>query len=176
MSAMAFAAKCHTAQRRKYDHTPYINHPIRVAAMVAEHPVATTETVVAALLHDVIEDCPVSYNDIAAMNFGPRVPDLVLSLTERRTPGNRKQRILTECQRLSKESDETKIVKLCDRIDNVHDLKSHLVTKKISAGFCNIYVNESLQLVDFIGGADESLANVITEHCRDIKSVLDKIT
>lgn len=173
MSAVNFAAKCHISQRRKYDNTPYINHPIRVATMVSKHPISTIETIIAALLHDVIEDCGVTYTDIVNMNFGPNVPDLVHSVTNRETVGNRKQRMAAEFERLGKESMESKIIKLCDRIDNVHDLKSHLMNKKISTGFCKIYVDESLQLVECIKNADEDLANIIIGHCRDVNKILE---
>jgi (p)ppGpp synthase/HD superfamily hydrolase len=79
------AAQLHDGQRRKADDLPYIVHPMTVAATLL--PLTDDEdVVVAALLHDIIEDVPgYSVADIQR-DFGPRVVELVLEVTE---DGNR---------------------------------------------------------------------------------------
>ncbi|MFD1079593.1 HD domain-containing protein, partial [Longispora fulva] len=61
--ALEFARNAHASQLRKYTGESYIEHPIRVATMVKTVP-HTTEMVCAAYLHDVVEDTPVSLEDI----------------------------------------------------------------------------------------------------------------
>ena len=69
-----FAAKAHEGQQR-YSGEPYISHPVAVATILAELKL-DAQTLMAALLHDVIEDTGVPKTDIAAM-FGEEVAELV---------------------------------------------------------------------------------------------------
>ena len=71
--ADAFAAAAHASigQRRRYTGDPYIVHPRRVARMVAQTDVRDA-VVAAAMLHDVVEDTPVTLTDIRAA-FGDGV-------------------------------------------------------------------------------------------------------
>ena len=80
--AIAFATKCHHGQIRKMADTPYILHPVEVAAIIAT---MTNDyaTMAAGLLHDTIEDCNVDPREIRR-RFGPRVAALVQSETEDR--------------------------------------------------------------------------------------------
>lgn len=78
--ALRFAAQAHAAQRRKADNTPYIAHPVAVAMMLQQLGCADT-VVAAALLHDTVEDTPVTQAQIAA-EFGPEVAGLVAACTE----------------------------------------------------------------------------------------------
>ena len=54
--ALAFAAEKHAGQKRKGTRIPYISHPMAVASLVLEHG-GDEDEVIAALLHDVAEDC-----------------------------------------------------------------------------------------------------------------------
>ena len=74
MQAYEFAAKAHSGQQR-YSGEPYISHPVAVATILAELKL-DAQTLMAALLHDVIEDTGVSKADIAGM-FGAEVAELV---------------------------------------------------------------------------------------------------
>ena len=78
--AIQFATEAHGDQARKYCGSPYITHPIAVAKIVesVEH---TEEMVVAAILHDVVEDTPVTIDEIET-EFGPVVAELVHFLTD----------------------------------------------------------------------------------------------
>ena len=57
--ALEFASNAHNGQTRKYTGEPYIVHPIEVMELVRE-VIDDPEVLAAALLHDVVEDCPVS--------------------------------------------------------------------------------------------------------------------
>jgi (p)ppGpp synthase/HD superfamily hydrolase len=82
MKAALTAARWHADQRRKGEAAePYVNHLLEVAALVAEAEPGNTELIVAALLHDAIEDQPISREEIAE-KFGERVAGLVMEATD----------------------------------------------------------------------------------------------
>src|SRR5206468_9031134 len=72
--AYAYAEEAHKGQRRSTGE-PYITHPLNVALILAEMRL-DTETLQAALLHDVIEDTSVTYEDVNRL-FGTTVAHLV---------------------------------------------------------------------------------------------------
>lgn len=87
--AFAFAAKHHDRQVRKGTRLPYLTHPANVAIILTRYG-RDEETVIAGILHDVIEDCVREgwtremLEDRIASKFGPGVLDTVLSVTKRR--------------------------------------------------------------------------------------------
>lgn len=81
-SALDFSAQRHSSQRRKDSaFTPYINHVIEVAAILARHGVTDRTTLLAAILHDTIEDTDTTPDELA-QRFGPEVRDVVLEVTD----------------------------------------------------------------------------------------------
>ncbi|NLU23819.1 MAG: bifunctional (p)ppGpp synthetase/guanosine-3',5'-bis(diphosphate) 3'-pyrophosphohydrolase [Clostridiales bacterium] len=74
-AAFEYAREAHKEQKRK-DGSPFITHPLAVAQIVAEELHLDSESIVAALLHDCIEDTPVTHEDIAKL-FSPTIADLV---------------------------------------------------------------------------------------------------
>ena len=78
-AAYEYARECHGSQMRR-DGTPYITHPIHVAQIVAEMRL-DSESIIAALLHDCIEDTESTYEDIARL-FSPTVADIVDGVTK----------------------------------------------------------------------------------------------
>jgi len=82
MRAADFAARKHTGQKRKgREAEPYLNHLIEVATLVAEATDGRPDAVIAALLHDAIEDQDVTHSEIADL-FGPTVASLVAEVTD----------------------------------------------------------------------------------------------
>ena len=77
--AYIYADECHTGQTRKSGE-PYIAHPLETALFLADLHL-DTHTIVAALLHDVVEDCGVSLDEIER-RFGPDVMKLVDGVTK----------------------------------------------------------------------------------------------
>lgn len=119
--AIVFAAQCHSGQYRKDGKTPYINHPLEVMNLVVtnvEKP--HTDVLIAAVLHDVVEDTNVTSSEIKHM-FGAHVAKLVAELTDDKTLSKeeRKRIQLSEVHLLS---DEGKLLRLCDKICNVYDI------------------------------------------------------
>jgi (p)ppGpp synthase/HD superfamily hydrolase len=85
-AALAFAACAHRHQVRKgtgEPGVPYIVHPVQVATILLRHGFAEP-LVIAALLHDTVEDCEVSLSEIEA-RFGVDVAGLVAAVSELKT-------------------------------------------------------------------------------------------
>lgn len=128
--AYEYAAACHEGQLRKTG-DPYITHPVSVAYMVANLEL-DQQALMAALLHDVQEDCGVSNETITEM-FGPRVGKLVDGLTKldklpMNVGGVDPTRGTAQAQNLRKmflamaEDISVVLIKLCDRLHNMRTL------------------------------------------------------
>ncbi|MBO5935601.1 MAG: HD domain-containing protein [Clostridia bacterium] len=78
--AIEFAARAHDGMIRKKNSTPYILHPLEASVIVGSMT-SDEDIISAALLHDVVEDTPVTIEEIEE-NFGSRVKELVASETE----------------------------------------------------------------------------------------------
>lgn len=123
LSAAVFAAEAHVGQRRKGLDEPYINHPLRVAA-AAEACGLPSEAIAAALLHDVVEDTPVSQERIAAV-FPPRVAHLVHLMTKwwpDDAPAEVKKEGNPRYYGALRRDPDALVVKLLDRADNLQDM------------------------------------------------------
>jgi guanosine-3',5'-bis(diphosphate) 3'-pyrophosphohydrolase len=122
LKAMQFAAERHAAHRRKgADKEPYINHPIEVARLVsmAEPEV---EVVMAAILHDTIEDAGVSWDELATY-FGSCVADLVGEVTDDKTLSWQERKRLQEVN-AHKKSPGAQLIKLADKISNMRSIQN----------------------------------------------------
>jgi len=113
------AAKWHVHQRRKgAAEEPYINHLLEVATLVAEATHGQDpELVIAALLHDAIEDQEVPRTIIASA-FGEAVAGLVEEVTDDKTMEKQKRKQL-QVERSHKKSSRAKILKLADKTSNL---------------------------------------------------------
>ncbi|KAM4766683.1 guanosine-3',5'-bis(diphosphate) 3'-pyrophosphohydrolase MESH1 [Cyanocitta cristata] len=122
LEAVDFAARKHKAQRRKDpEGTPYINHPIGVARILA-HEAGVTDIVVlqAALLHDTVEDTDTTFSEIEEW-FGAEVRRVVEEVTDDKTlPKTERKRLQVE--RAPACSRRAKLVKLADKLYNLRDL------------------------------------------------------
>jgi (p)ppGpp synthase/HD superfamily hydrolase len=113
------AARWHIHQRRKGSaQEPYINHLLEVANLVTAATNGTDPNVViAALLHDAIEDQGRAAETIAS-EFGQNVADIVMEVTDDKSlpKAERKRR---QVESASKKSREAKLIKLADKTSNV---------------------------------------------------------
>lgn len=123
--AYRFAREAHASQKRKTGE-PYILHPIAVAQIAATELNLDTNPVIAAFLHDVVEDTPVTIDEIKA-RFGEDVAFLVRVVTKQKK----------EKYAVSKQVDNYRqmlnsvqydiralLVKLADRLHNMRTLSS----------------------------------------------------
>ncbi len=79
-SALAFACSQHHGQQRKGSGAPYIIHPLAVASIVGQYG-GDEDQAIGALLHDVMEDCDVTREQIAA-RYGGVVAEIVVACTD----------------------------------------------------------------------------------------------
>jgi guanosine-3',5'-bis(diphosphate) 3'-pyrophosphohydrolase len=123
--ALSFAAERHRSQTRKdAEASPYINHPIQLCeVLTSEAGVDDPVVLMAALLHDTLEDTETSYQDLVEA-FGSQVADVVLEVTDDANlpKEERKRRQVELAPQLSARA---KLVKLADKICNVRDIAEH---------------------------------------------------
>lgn len=156
-----FAKRAHESigQKRRYTNEDYIVHPIAVAHLVksVKH---TEEMVAAALLHDVVEDCGVSIDEIEA-EFGPDVAVLVSWLTDVSTPadGTREVRKAIDRRHTAAAPPAAKTIKIADLIDNTSTIKVH------DPDFWKVYRREKLLLLEVLREGDATLWRRAMEQC-----------
>ena len=122
MQAADAAARWHVHQRRKgAAQEPYMTHLLEVASLVTQATGgAEPNVVIAALLHDAIEDQEVSAETIANQ-FGQEVADIVLEVTDDKSlpKQERKQK---QVETANQKSREAKFVKLADKTSNLRTI------------------------------------------------------
>ncbi|MGZ8281886.1 MAG: HD domain-containing protein [Allosphingosinicella sp.] len=124
MKAACFAADRHRSQRRKdADASPYINHPLALAGILADEGGVTDASVLAAaLLHDTVEDTETTLAEIEA-EFGREIAAIVAEVTDDKSlPSVERKRL--QIVRAASKSDGAKLVKLADKICNIRDIAS----------------------------------------------------
>lgn len=123
VKASNFAAIKHKAQKRKdAEGTPYINHPIGVAQQLIEiGKVYDTDVLVCALLHDTVEDCDCTFEEIEE-NFGTNVLNLVKEVTDDKNLEKMERKRMQVVNGPNK-SFGAKLVKLSDKLYNLRDLE-----------------------------------------------------
>lgn len=122
IKAARFAAEKHKNQRRKdAQATPYINHPLTLAYILSnEAGITDPNTLVAAILHDTIEDTETTDAELRHQ-FGSEVADIVSELTDDKTLPKLERKML-QIKNCRKKSYKAKLVKLADKIANLRDI------------------------------------------------------
>ncbi len=124
-AAFQYADQCHAGQKRKSGE-PYIIHPLAVAQIVADQKL-DSESIIAALLHDVIEDTAATHEDVARL-FSPTIANLVEGVSK-----------LTRIQYATKEDEQMEnlrkmlfamskdirviLIKISDRLHNMRTME-----------------------------------------------------
>ena len=120
--AYEFAARYHTEQRRKgVKAEPYINHLAEVALLVSESTDgADANLVLAAVLHDTIEDTKATYDDLVSA-FGQDVAELVKEVTDDKTiPKAQRKRLQVE--HAPHLSPRARMIKIADKTSNLRSV------------------------------------------------------
>jgi guanosine-3',5'-bis(diphosphate) 3'-pyrophosphohydrolase len=125
LEALRFAADRHRNQRRKdAGASPYINHPIDVAAVLATEAAVTDEpTLIAAVLHDTVEDTETSLEEIQK-RFGAEVAQLVGEMSDDKSLPKEVRKQL-QVDHAAAASLKAKRIKIADKICNVRDVGRH---------------------------------------------------
>jgi guanosine-3',5'-bis(diphosphate) 3'-pyrophosphohydrolase len=123
--AVDFATVCHGDQRRKTG-APYLEHLLEALQVLVEGAgVTSPDVLVAAVLHDVVEDTPCTLAEVGAQ-FGPKVAELVGWVTIP-VPGPGQTRLETRqayLRHLPDAPGDAVLVKLADRASNVQTLRN----------------------------------------------------
>ena len=155
--ALKYASEKHAGQLRKGDgNIPYINHPIALLHILYETGCQDYDILIAAVLHDIIEDTHVSISELSAL-FGGSVTSLVAEISDDMslTYEERKQAQKDNAELLS---DGAKQIRIADKICNVRDITNPLLDWDNAARF------------RYINWADE-----VVEGCRGVNPVLDAV-
>ncbi len=120
--AFDWAAVWHKDQKRKYPNAdvPYMSHVAGVAAILSRHGFAEA-VVTAGALHDVMEDCGVSYDDLVA-RFGVTVADLVRHVSEEDKSLSWEERKRAYLEHFTKKPWDAQAITLADKIDNFQSI------------------------------------------------------
>jgi guanosine-3',5'-bis(diphosphate) 3'-pyrophosphohydrolase len=156
LAALAFAADRHRHQRRKdSDLTPYINHVIDVTTILAnEGGVSDPVVLVAAALHDTVEDTPTTFDELE-VRFGREVRDVVAECTDdKRLP--KAVRKALQIEHAAASSDRAKQVKIADKVANVRDL-THSPPADWSADRTHEYFDWAERVVAGLRGVNGAL-------------------
>jgi hypothetical protein len=164
--AYALAERAHRGQRRK-DGQAYISHPVRVARLLAGLGYAE-EVLAAALLHDVVEDSPVTLAQVRAA-FGERVALLVDCVSEDPAlQGDARKRAYRERVRLAPR--DARAICAADKVCNVEDLRlaaaagDHVALGRFHGGLHGQAQRFAAELcVLSTAGADRDLLDAL--HC-----------
>jgi guanosine-3',5'-bis(diphosphate) 3'-pyrophosphohydrolase len=181
-----FASQSHGDQKRKYTPEPYIVHPVRVMKILTEY---TDDVCIlsAAILHDVLEDTPVTLDKMYRFMTGILDPEsalrtvnLVVELTDVYTKKsypqyNRKKRKQLESDRIEKTSAHSQTIKYADIIDNCNEIvvydqdfahvflhECRLQLRKINKGDFRLYTRA-------INAVELNLAQLKNEYLPNIK-------
>ena len=122
--AVSFAFEAHRGQKRK-DGTIYILHPLEVAVIVGTMT-SDEDVLAAAVLHDTVEDTPVTAEDILE-NFGEKIAELVAHETENKRPEMKpsdswKIRKEESLEVLKNSALNSKIIWVGDKVSNMRSL------------------------------------------------------
>jgi (p)ppGpp synthase/HD superfamily hydrolase len=167
-----FADQAHGEQKRKYTPDRYIVHPVRVKNICAEYTNDLT-ILSAAFLHDVLEDTPVSGEDMKAflltiMNKDRAlktlhlVEDLTDVYTKENYPHlNRKARKIKERERLENAHPDAQTFKYADLIDNSTDITLH------DKSFANVFLREAQLLIKKMNKGNHDLQERAVQTLND---------
>jgi guanosine-3',5'-bis(diphosphate) 3'-pyrophosphohydrolase len=167
-SAFRFAEAAHSRHVRD-EGTPFIEHPVRVARILWEElGNRDVDMIVAALNHDVLEDCDWLDESVLAGALGERATGLIKAVTKPQVPEDQKAaRDRAYMDSLRTISPDARLLKLADRIDNlrsvVHsgdDAKARRYLEVSRGEFIPLALSTSPVAADLVGAA----CDAIEEH------------
>jgi (p)ppGpp synthase/HD superfamily hydrolase len=172
-----FARQSHGDQQRKFADEPFINHPIRVMETCKEYT-DREAILIAALLHDVLEDTEVSRERLKEFLLpvaGDRIATDAIKLVEELTDiytkkaypqWNRRKRKSMESARLKQTSPDSQTIKYADMIDNSLELSG------AEPDFKKLFLHECRALLKVMTAGDQRLYKRAVET---INSCIEKL-
>jgi guanosine-3',5'-bis(diphosphate) 3'-pyrophosphohydrolase len=171
LTALEFAAAKHRLQRRKdAPGSPYVNHLIEVAGILANTGrVHDTGTLVAAILHDTLEDTATTAEELER-EFGPETRAIVEEVSDdKRLPKAERKRLQVE--RAAALSAPAKLITLADKISNVRDVTLRPPPTS-SLGGTGKYIEWTEQVVGRIRGTHAALEALYDSTLADARAAL----
>ncbi|XP_052869917.1 guanosine-3',5'-bis(diphosphate) 3'-pyrophosphohydrolase MESH1 [Anopheles cruzii] len=157
-----FAAIKHRNQRRlDTEETPYINHPIGVAHILAtEGGITDIDVLSVAILHDTVEDTDTTFEEIESQ-FGSTIRSLVEEVTDDKSlPKQERKRL--QIVHAGGTSYRARLVKLADKIYNLRDLQ-RCKPKNWTDERCREYFRWAKQVCDNLKGTNEPLERILDD-------------
>jgi len=173
LKASTFAARKHRDQRRKdAEASPYINHPIEVAEILARIGGVDDITLLqAALLHDTLEDTETSPQELER-EFGPAVRSLVEEVTDdKRLPKETRKRL--QIEHAPQLSPRAKLLKLADKTCNVRDV-THTPPKDWDARRRAEYLDWAAKVVAGCRGTNRTLEQHFDTLLHEAQGLISK--
>jgi uncharacterized protein (UPF0147 family) len=169
--ALLFAAEAHRNQRRKgAAQEPYLNHLVEVLDLLVQATDGTdTDMLIAAILHDVVEDTSASYEDVAK-NFGERVAEIVRENSDDMTLPKAERR-RARIAGMPLKSREARLVKMADVISNLR-----AIAVSPPAGWPADrkfgYLEGCRQLIDAGRGTDAAIERTFDQTAADVERTI----
>ncbi len=167
LTAIQYAIRKHNGQFRKNKEgapIPYIEHPIEVARLLAADGVEDETVLIAAVLHDTLEDTTATVEEIEDL-FGVEVAKIVQELTDDKSlsKNDRKEEQIRRAPSFSKAA---KLVKLADCTHNIFSILTHPPNWKPES--IKGYIRVKRRLVNILKDASPALGNTFTEMAENI--------
>ena len=174
LKALHFAADKHRDQRRKNaEASPYINHPIEVAELLARvGGVTDVVTLQGAILHDTIEDTQTTPEELEEA-FGAAVRGVVEEVTDDKTL-HKLDRKRLQIEHARHISDRAKQIKLADKISNVRGV-TYTPPAKWSLERRKEYLDWTEQVVAGLRGSNSRLEQLYDELLAEGRAVLNGV-
>jgi uncharacterized protein (UPF0147 family) len=169
--ALLSAAGAHRNQRRKgAAQEPYLNHLVEVLDLLVQATDGTdTDMLIAAILHDVVEDTSASYEDVAK-NFGERVAEIVRENSDDMTLPKAERR-RARIAGMPLKSREARLVKMADVISNLR-----AIAVSPPAGWPADrkfdYLEGCRQLIDAGRGTDAAIERTFDQTAADVEHTI----
>jgi (p)ppGpp synthase/HD superfamily hydrolase len=128
-SAVEFARRFHRGQRRVSDRAPFILHPLEVASLLYSCG-ASDEVVAAGVLHDVVENTSVGFEQIDG-EFGPRVAGLVAALTENAAIKSERARKAALRRQVRGAGSDAAAIFAADKLAKVRELRTRVTHARL---------------------------------------------
>lgn len=178
IEAICFAADRHKNQTRKgIGKVPYINHPVKVTKVLADAGEENLHLLIAALLHDVIEDTAKGEKEIKELSntivdkFGPEVLQIVLEVSDDKSlPVEERKRL--QVIHTPNLSERARKLKIADKISNIQDIatdppKNWTKKRKLA------YLDWGKQVVEGARGLNPKLDQYFDQVYKDVYNKLN---
>ena len=116
LKALDFAVEAHKDQKRKRSDVPYIYHPLNLACHALAMDITDDDLIAACLLHDVIEDCGKTQNDLPVSQ---EARELVVLLTHEKTTDDNREKVMKQYYKAIAANPKAALIKCLDRCNNL---------------------------------------------------------